>query len=576
MPPTANSQQLTAHRLSAPNLRVAQPKASPLSHEIHSPPQESPQPLQNILARILGPENVSADSGTLDAYSRTTSQEGTRPALVVRPQSKGEVRRVIKEAARHKVPVYPISRGKNWGYGDACAQEHGCILIDLSRMNRILEVNKELAYVVLEPGVTQGQLADYLEEKEIPLWMDATGAGPDASIVGNILERGIGLSPYSDRCANSCNYEVVLPDGQVLNTGFGSYPGAKARHLHKSGPGPSIDGLFTQANFGIVTRMTVWLLPKPKRHVTFFIRLRKQEDIGPAVERLRELRLSGSLRCSVHCFNDMRLLGGFTRYPYESFDGKQALEVEQPEWVARKLKDFGISSWVVTGSVAGSKGKVRASCAELKQAVKTIAGAKLNLVEARHIALAGRLKKLLPSGRLFDLIKLRIEKVSLWSNFLQGRASRQTLVGSHWRGRKEPGETQDPLNSGSGMIWVAPILPMTAQAVEEVSVLSKRILHRHGFEYQVTFSHSSERSLCSVISIQFDRASQGETQRARRCHHELVETLLDRGYVPYRGAKETIEMVRKRAPILWRTMTALKGAIDPDELVAPGRYIARI
>ena len=133
-----------------------------------------------------------------------------------------------------------------------------------------------------------------------------------------------------------------------------------------------------------------------------------------AVDTLRRLRLSGSLRCSVHCFNDMRILGSFMRYPYDSFEGRQALEVEQPEWVARKFKAYGISSWVVTGSVAGSKAKVRASCGELKQAFKAIAGAKLNLVDARYVCWAERIKDLLPSGRLFDPIKLRTLSVCIF------------------------------------------------------------------------------------------------------------------------------------------------------------------
>ena len=97
------------------------------------------------------------------------------------------------------------------------------MIVDLSRMNRILEVNTELAYAVVEPGVTQGQFYQYLQRNRIPLWMDVTGAPTDASLVGNILERGFGHSPYGDHFLSACGMEVVLADGRILRTGFGHY-----------------------------------------------------------------------------------------------------------------------------------------------------------------------------------------------------------------------------------------------------------------------------------------------------------------------------------------------------------------
>lgn len=525
------------------------------------------------LERIVGQRWVSTSSEDLARHARTTLPRGTEPVAIVKPSCSLEVQRIMSLASERDVPVYPISCGKNWGYGDTCAPQNGCILIDLSRMNRILEVNEELAYAVLEPGVTQGQLANYIDENRLSLWMDATGAGPDASVVGNILERGVGLSPYSDRYGHSCAYEVVLADGRIIRTGYGSYPNAKAEHLYKDGLGPSLDGLFTQANFGIVTRMTVWLMPKPERFAVFFIRLKKKESLGPLVEVLRKLRLSGTIRCSVHCFSSLRILGGFTRFPYDQASGRRALEDESPELTQSLLDKHGITSWVVSGSVSGSRAEFAAAKKTLKRALRPLRDATINFITPGLLKTAQTVFDYLPKWKLLDGPRLQLEKVSVWVNFLQGRSSRETLVGSHWRARGETGPDQNPLDSGSGMIWVSPVLPMTAQGVKDVSEIGERIFHEHGFEYQVTFSQVSDRALCAVQSIQFDRCSPEETERAAACHDSLVQSLLARGYIPYRGTPRTVALLRDAAPGFWKATEDLKRGLDPDDLVAPGRYV---
>ena len=114
-----------------------------------------------------------------------------------------------------------------------------------------MELNEKLGYVTVEPGVTQRQLFDFLREKRSRLWMDATGSSPDCSLIGNTLERGFGHTPYGDHFANVCGMEAILPNGEVLRTGFGGLPGAKAAQVYRWGAGPVLDGLFTQSNFGI-------------------------------------------------------------------------------------------------------------------------------------------------------------------------------------------------------------------------------------------------------------------------------------------------------------------------------------
>src|SRR5262245_8037734 len=96
----------------------------------------------------LGDESVANDTATIDRYSRTTQASATRPGCVLYPKSTAEVQQIVRVASEQGVVLYPISCGKNWGYGDACAPVDGAAVVDLGRMNRILEVHTDLAYCV--------------------------------------------------------------------------------------------------------------------------------------------------------------------------------------------------------------------------------------------------------------------------------------------------------------------------------------------------------------------------------------------------------------------------------------------
>jgi 4-cresol dehydrogenase (hydroxylating) len=149
-------------------------------------------------------------------------------------------------------------------------------------MNRILDFSEELAYVTVEPGVTQAQPFAVLQE------------------------RGFGHTPYGDHFDHSFGIEVVLPDGSVIDTGFARFTGAKAAPLHRAGLGPILDGLFSQSNLGVVTRMTIWLMPAPEDFEAYYFRCEKSEGLPAIVDALRPLRLDGTIRIASHIANDYK------------------------------------------------------------------------------------------------------------------------------------------------------------------------------------------------------------------------------------------------------------------------------
>src|SRR5215510_13199881 len=169
----------------------------------------------------IGAEHVITSGDSLRAAETATFSIGHSIPAIIRPADRTQVQDCMRIANRYKVPVYPISSGRNWGYGSRVPASDGCVLLDLGRMTRILDFNEELGYVTVEPGVTQAMLQAFLQERKSRLWMDSTGASPHCSLIGNAVERGFGHTPYGDHFAHACGLEVVLPQGDVIDTGFG-------------------------------------------------------------------------------------------------------------------------------------------------------------------------------------------------------------------------------------------------------------------------------------------------------------------------------------------------------------------
>src|SRR5438067_211340 len=84
---------------------------------------------------LLGAENAFFSGPTLSKFSRTSSPAAHSPIALLRPSSTEEVREILTIAVRFGIPVHPVSRGKNWGYGDACPTGPAQAVVDLSRMN---------------------------------------------------------------------------------------------------------------------------------------------------------------------------------------------------------------------------------------------------------------------------------------------------------------------------------------------------------------------------------------------------------------------------------------------------------
>ncbi len=491
----------------------------------------SPDDLQRALAAwsdVLGSQYVRSDVQTIANYARTTLPRGTTPAAVVYPESSRQVQQVVRIANQYKIPLHAISRGKNWGYGCACAPSDGQVIVDLSRMNRILEVNTDLAYAVIEPGVTQGQMYEHLRDNRLPLILDVTGAGPDASIMGNTLERGFGHTPYGNHFTHISGMEVVLRDARVIQTGYGALQNAQSTRVFPWGLGPSLDGLFTQSKLGIVTQMGVWLVPRPEAIQGFAFKVPHEQDIGAVVDAIRELRLAGVVRSTVHMANDLRVVSSRRRYPWELTGGQTPL----PEDVRTQLRrEAGIGAWNIMGGLYGTHKQVAAARTAVRRRLRGMAH--VHFFGATKIGWARRVVRALGSTQFGKSLGEMVDSAESVYKLLDGNPTPEHLSGVFWRTRPETTvDANDPSHSGS--MWLSPVFPLSSDHARRVLDIVEPIWRAHGFTLLVTITAITERAGVAVLSVCFDHNHAGEPDRAAACYKAAFSALAAAGYYPYR------------------------------------------
>lgn len=514
---------------------------------------------------LLGQGHVIYDVPALNAASTATFPTTSRALAIIRPADRDQVQRCVRIANRHRIPLYPISSGKNWGYGSR-APVTDAVLLDLGRLNRIVAFDEDLAYVTIEPGVTQRQLHAFLRERQSRLWMDATGASPDCSIIGNTMERGFGHTPMGDHCGNACGLEVVLPDGEVVETGFARFHGATTAPLSRYGVGPALDGLFSQSNLGIVTRMSVWLMPAPEHFEAFFFLTHDKNGLAPIIDALRPLRLNGTLRSVMHIGNDYKVVAATSRYSWEDHPDGAVLDETAMEKIRRSAS---IGCWNGSGGLYGTKAQVREAKRQLRRALRGKVD-RLQFVDDRLIRLMQRFAtpfRMVTGWDIRRTLKVLIPVYDL----LKGVPTDATMASSYWRKRGEPPATMDPDADRCGLFWCSPVVPNTGRHASEVADLTRRLLLGHGFEPQMSISLATDRTLICVITVSYDRDVPGEDERALGCYRELGSQLLERGYPPYRLGLRGMDHMDAQEGYA-SVVNNIKRALDPNGILAPGRY----
>ncbi len=214
------------------------------------------------LAEIVGKEYVSDQPEELFLYSRDPgTMDPKKPDYVVVPHTVEEVQAVVHLANREKMAVVPLGGGLV--LSGLCRPLKGGIVLDMKRMNKIIEVNETSRYAVIEAGCAHGFLQAYLKQHHPNLKYSSPDAPPTATVAGNILIHGSGhMSQATGFHSEMLNgLEVVLPTGEICRIGSCS----ASPYWFSRAPLPDLAGLFVGwfGTTGVVTKLGIKLYPNP-------------------------------------------------------------------------------------------------------------------------------------------------------------------------------------------------------------------------------------------------------------------------------------------------------------------------
>lgn len=248
------------------------------------------QEIYEILAGIVKPENLTDYDFDLYAYSRDLSPAKARLAsFVARPGSTVEVSSIMRVANQHKIPVYV--RGCGCSHWAGWLPVEGGILLDMTRMNKIIEIDENNLTATVQSGCTWYKLDKGLRKRGLTYLMSEMG-GPAMTVGGSVIKAGGG--PYGT-CkfglhgeSDVLGFEVVLPTGEVVRTGSGAH--LNSRPFRRLCFGPDLTGLLigSEGTLGILTEVTLRVRPVPEVEEYLFFTFNRWQDVvevGDAVTK---------------------------------------------------------------------------------------------------------------------------------------------------------------------------------------------------------------------------------------------------------------------------------------------------
>jgi 4-cresol dehydrogenase (hydroxylating) flavoprotein subunit len=470
------------------------------------------------LAQALGEDNVITSEAELreyrDPYDYRGSDQYTGSGVVT-PRSVQDVQTVVRVANEYRVPLWTFGQGRNYTYGGPAPRVRGSILVSLREMNRILEVDDELAYAVVEPGVRFFDLHDHLCAGNYRLWPSIPDLGW-GSIVGNTLDSGRGYTTTGDHPTTQCGLEVVLANGELLRTGMGGMTASKVWNLFRESYGPNHSGLFFQSNFGIVTKMGVWLMRAPETYVSGWATWRDEAACAAVIDTFRELMFEGVIR-------NHPLVG----YGAPTDDGR----------------DASVEGWMARFAIYGREALVDAQYRLVSDALSSIAG-----VEVTKRTFRG-------DERL---------SATIHDDKVQGGVPGLELIE---RFRQIHGED-------AGHLDLSTIGPLSGADVLRSIRFRRELNERHGVPDYAGIV-LLPRTALHISTLVFDTTDERRTRAAYDAYGDMVVELAKAGYPVYRTNIQHMDLVAEQFDFndhaQRRLNEKLKDLFDPNGILSPGK-----
>jgi 4-cresol dehydrogenase (hydroxylating) len=492
---------------------------------------------------LLGPTRVIDDPQSLRAFHdpyQHPSVKAYKPSTVLCPTTVEEIQTIVRIANRHEVPLWTIGQGRNNAYGGPAPRVSGSVVVSLRDMNRVLEIDPELGYAVVEPGVRWFDLYEAIQAGGHRLMLSLTDLGW-GSVIGNTLEHGLTYMPYGLDWSAQCGMEVILPSGELMRTGMGAMEGNRSWHVYKRGLGPTPDQMFMQSNFGIVTKMGVWLMPEPEVYMPIGLRTWREEDLPAIVDTLRALMLDGTIRMAPQ-LNNALLLAALTTSRRDWWDGDGAIPDAVIDRIARELET---GRWNMALALYDDHGVVDLRFEKIKRAFEAaVPGAEVwgSKHSPREVADLEQ-----PAARI-----------------LGGVPNLDWLNMPGWHGGDE-----------GGHLDLAPVTPLTGRDAAALRDLLRTTINAAGLDYMSGIVPINARSAIHVTMTPFDLRDEAQTQTAYDVTKELVVKAAAAGYGEYRAHLDFMDLASEQYGFnnhaYRRFNETIKDALDPNGILAPGK-----
>ena len=415
------------------------------------------------------------------------------------------------------LPIYPYSSGKNWGLGSHMPVKNGGILLDLSPMNRIVDLDLRRGIAVIEPGVTQLQLSQALEGTSYML--NVTSSHTSTSILGNALDRGVGF--HRQRTQDLMGAEVLLSAGNTICLGgYGPLVhDSQNANPYPHGLGPNLLPLVFQSNLGIVTKGVIALIPRPEKIMVFKITF-PMEQFNAVADIFRQLYRDDIIKSVMKIYNASAAhmySGGYLStqmfYGYFSLEGVQSIVREKMFHVEHFCRSLGLE-------------EIQEDCAD-------------------------------PLSQM------------IYNCFHGNPIHNDAMINASFKVQDGDLDRHSP----EGWISFLPIVPLDAQSLHRAFDLIQQCTYGTSVRPMATMNILSKDIIDLVVALRFQREPASITE-VHQVLDALYQTFSQEGFYPYRLDIDHMNFVvqHTQTQTYLKLMGAIKELFDPHEVLMPGRY----